>query len=678
MKKKNNKQKRKTIGQSDGKTINKLFFLVGILVLTIIVYSNSINNDFTYQFDDDLYVTNNADIKALTIENISRVFSKSYVGLYLPLTMLTFMVEFSMFELDPMPYHVTNLILHLIGTVLVFLLTYKIKPNVYIASVVTFVFAIHPMHVESVSWISERKDVLYAIFYLSGLIAYLNFLKNRSAKNYLLTVLFFVLSLFSKAVAVSFPLFLVAFDWYNGRKLLNVKLILEKIPFFALSLTFGLVGIYFTSTAADTSTPDIALMYRPFIVSDAIMIYLYKFIVPFKLMIYYYYPEVSTGKLASGFYISSAILVLIFVTTIIWVIKAGEKKRDLILGLLFFIIPTFFILQLIPAGRAYAAERYTYLSYIGLAYIFAIFTNDVIRNKSQNFISLRATLIGVIVFFAAGFSYLTWDRNKDWTDSLTIFTDLIEKNPEHGHPYLIRGITYVQFGKNKLALQDYNKSILLNPHSAKALANRSSTKGMLGDLEGALDDANRSLKIRPGYTNALNNRATAYFFSKDYESALADYTTLLAKDSLKVDLYRKRIMVLEKLDRRDELLNDYLTLTRLLPANHSYFAKVGEIFYHQNKNQEAVEYINRSIQLKPTYYQPLFIRGNAYFKLGEYSKALSDFSRYAEITKEPDSYYNSGMCFLKLNKIEDACKLWGKARELGHKDAPARIEQYCR
>ncbi len=672
------KQHKKNKKEEAKKLVNKWFYPGGILLLTFIVYAGSLNNDFIYQFDDDLYITNNPDIKALTSESIYKVFTKSYVGLYLPLTMVNYMVEFSVFELNPTPYHVTNLILHLGCIILLFFLIYKIKPNIYIASVVSFVFALHPMHYESVGWISERKDVLYAIFYLAGLITYLNFMGRRSAKNYLLTLLFFLLSLLSKTVAVSFPLILVAFDWYKGRKLFSKNVILEKIPFFALSLAFGLLAIYFTSSANDTSTPDIAWIHRPFIVSSAIFIYLYKFIAPFKLMNYYYYPDTSSGSLPVDFYISTAILAVIILAAGWWIIKAKNNRKDLILGLAFFAIPTFFILQIIPAGRAFSAERYTYLSYIGLAYIFGIITTDIIHNKAKNNIPMRATLIGVIAFFIIGFSFLTWDRNKDWKDSFTLFDDLIEKNPEVGHPYLARGITHVQFGNQKEALADYNKSLELDPDNAKTLSNRSSVKGMLGDYEGAFTDANRALEIWPDYENALNNRATAYFFKEDYQSALADYNKLIEIDSTKAELYRKRINVFEKTGQTQEILNDYLILNRLEPGNYFNFAKAGELYYQLNENQKAIDYLTLAMQMKRKYYQALFMRGNAYYKLNEFQKALNDFSRFAEITGEANAFYNMGMCNKMLGQTPEACKTWQKALDLGHKNAAIRMEENCR
>lgn len=669
---------RRKQGIPDKKPVNPYVYLAGILLLTVIVYAAAMNNNFIYQFDDDLYVTNNPDIQAFTWDNVQTVFTKAYVGLYLPLTMLGYMGEYALFGLNPEPYHIINLIIHLVNTLLVFVLIRRLRPGVYVAALVAFVFALHPMHVESVTWISELKDVLYSLFYLAGLLAWLRYTDKPSAGRYLATLGFFVLSLFSKTIAVSFPLFLVAFDWYRGRKLLSKKVILEKIPFFALSLAIGLLGIYFTQTGNDTSTPYIAWAFRPFIVSDAVLMYLWKFIAPFNLMNYYYYPDVSAGALPTRFYVSTGILLLLIAGAIFWIAKAKQHKRDLILGIIFFVIPTMFVLQLIPVGRAYAAERYTYLSYIGLTYIFGIYTAGIIRNRAKNMMQLRATIIVILVFFAAGFSYLTWERNKDWKDSFTLFDDLVEKNPDHFHPYLIRGITHVQFGNREAALADYNKSISLNPNSAKTLANRASVKGMLGDYEGALKDANQALKIMPGYDNALNNRATARIYTKDYEGALEDISALMKMDSTRTDLINKRIMVLEKLGRQQDILNSYLELIRQEPGNYVNYGKAGEMYYRLDQNEKAIEYLSKSMQLKPNYYQPLMLRGNAYYKTGQYKKALADFNRFAQYSSDPNAWYNAGMCHMMLKEMSEACDDWQKALELGHGSAADRIRENCK
>jgi len=656
----------------------KFIYIAVVFIITIIAYSNSLKGDFIYQFDDDLYVTNNPDIKEINGDNLRKIFTKPYVGLYLPLTMLTLMADFAMHELNPKGYHVTNLLMHLISTVLVFFLILKIKPDRYIAGLAAMIFAIHPLHVESVTWISERKDVLYSLFYLAGLITYLNFTHKPSVKNYLLTMLLFILSLISKAVAVSFPLFLVAFDWYRGRNIFNLKVILEKVPFFGLSLFFGLLGIYFTSTADDTTTPVIEWIHRPFIVSDAMMIYLTKFFAPFNLMIYYYYPDVASGSLPLRFYISAILLIVIFIGVAFWIWKAKTYRRDLLLGLMFFAIPTFFILQLIPAGRAYAADRYTYLSYIGIAYIIGIYTTGLINGLDKKRPALRKIVLSLVIIYTVGFAFLTYQRNKDWKDSFTLFTDLIEKNPNHGHPHLIRGITHVQFGNLQQALDDYTESIRLRPADAKTWANRSSVRGMLGDISGALDDANRSLEIWPNYTNGLNNRATAYFFSNNFEKAIADYTRLIDKDPNNAELFRRRILANEKLNNTDGLLQDYLRLTELEPSNHINFAKAGEMYYRLEDNENAIAFFSQSMQLNRSYHQPLMLRGNANFRLGNFEAAVRDFLRFAEITNQASAWFNVGQSYLRLNETEKACPAWQKAHDLDHPDAASMIQRHCK
>lgn len=678
MKKQQNTKAKKSSAAKTGGKYTAYIYLAIVLIITVIAYSNSMSGDFIYQFDDDLYVTNNADIKEINHETLLNIFTKPYVGLYLPLTMLSLMADYAIYGLNASGFHLTNLLMHLMNTVLVFFLMLKIKRDNYIAGITAMVFAIHPLHVESVTWISERKDVLYTLFYLAGLITYLNYTVRPSSKSYLLTMFFFILSLLSKTVAVSFPLFLVAFDWYRGRHLFNAKVILEKVPFFSLSLFFGLLGIYFTSSADDYTTPMIDWIHRPFIVSDAIMIYLTKFFAPVNLMIYYYYPDVSEGTLPMRFYISSGLLVAVMAGLILWVIKQKNEKRELIMGLIFFAIPTFFILQLIPAGRAYAAERYTYLSYIGITYIIGIFTTRLFHNTSNQRAFAKKMLSAIVLIATVAFAVLTYNRNNDWKNSITLFTDLIEKNPEHGHPYLIRGITHVQLGNLQQALSDYNESIRLDAGNAKTFSNRSSVRGMLGDVPGALEDANRSLELRPGYQNALNNRATAYFFSKEFDKALADYSAMLIKEPDNAELLRRRIAANEQLEDNEAQLSDYLLLTEIEPGNHINFAKAGEMYYRLRQDEKAIEMLTLSMQMKPGYIDPLMLRGNAYFRTANYEAAKSDFLRIANATNQPSAWYNVGQSNLRLNQISEACTAWQKAHQLGHPDANAMLQQYCK
>ncbi len=657
-------------------------YLAGIIFITILIYSNSIKNDFIYQLDDDGYITNCSAIKAINSENIQAIFTNAYVGLYLPLTMLTYMVEYHFFGLNPAAYHTTNLLLHLINVLLVFLLIYKIKPNPLIAGIVTLFFAIHPMHVESVSWLSERKDLLFSMFYLLGLNTYIFFARNQQSKYYLLTILAFILALFSKTLAISFPFFLILMDWYYGRKYASIKVLAEKIPFFALSLTFGLIAIYFGKTlnSQDTITPYFSWFNRIFLVSDAILFYLYQMVAPINLAVYHYYPKTVGGALPLRFYISGAVLLLV-VIAMLWLLffKIKKNRKDIILGLIFFVIPTSVILHIVPLGRAYTGERYTYLSYIGLFFLFAIFAEMVFDNKSNIYDKIKPWFAGFLVIVALAFSFLTWQRNNDWKDSMTMFTDLIEKYPDHGHPYLCRGITKFQFGDNKGALEDYNQSIKFDSLDAKVFSNRASVRGIFGDYKGALDDCNKALKIEPEYINALSNRAAARLYLNDLTGAFDDFTACIRLDSSNLTYYRNRIMVSEKLGKSQQLLADYKKLILSEPANAANFAGRGVIYYKDGNYNLAINDFSKALQLKPSLNGVFFNRGNAYFSKGQFELAISDFSKVIEYEKNNASaYFNRGICYLKLNQKENACNDFNLALSYGKEDALKLINQHCK
>jgi len=217
--------------------------LAFILIATLISLYPNLNNEFV-NWDDIIYVMNNDLIRSFSFDNFWKIFSSFYMGNYHPLPLLSFAFDYSIFEMDPFGYHLHNLILHLVNVGLVYFFAWHILNKQTIPSlVIALLFGIHPMHVESVAWISERKDLLYTTWYLLGLIAYVFYIKTSQRKYILWTLIAFLLSLLSKAQAVTFPLILLLLDYFYSRKFTRL-VILEKAPFFALALVFGLIAIY--------------------------------------------------------------------------------------------------------------------------------------------------------------------------------------------------------------------------------------------------------------------------------------------------------------------------------------------------------------------------------------------------------------------------------------------------
>src|SRR5688572_978865 len=228
---------------------NSYYILGGILLVTFLLFYNTLTNNFV-NLDDSGYIKDNPDIKSLSAKNIAAIFSSFYNANYHPFTTLSYAIEYNLFGLNAKPYHFVNLFLHLLNIFMVFRLIKKVSGKVQVALIVALFFAIHPMHVESVAWISERKDLLYSFFFICGLSTYYEYTHAKADRNklYVYTILLFLCSLLSKSAAITFPIMLLIFDYYFQRSW-KAKVLVEKIPFFLLSLIFGVVNIFSQKSA---------------------------------------------------------------------------------------------------------------------------------------------------------------------------------------------------------------------------------------------------------------------------------------------------------------------------------------------------------------------------------------------------------------------------------------------
>ncbi len=271
------------------------FILPAILLLTVIAFSTSIGNGFT-NWDDNKYIQDNPNINDFSWHGIKTIFTSEYFDLYIPVTLFSLMAEYHWFGAAPKSYHVINLLFHLLNTALVFYFIKILSQRIEAAIIVSLFFAIHPMHVESVAWIAERKDVLFAFFYLTALIAYVKYTERKKEGKrpaslwfYFFTLAMFVLSLLSKPTAITLPGLLLLLDYYYDRKLVSFKTILEKIPFFVLSVLVGL-AIVTSSGKAQQIPPDYSFFDRIFLVTYAFAFYIVKLFLPFHLSAFYSYP----------------------------------------------------------------------------------------------------------------------------------------------------------------------------------------------------------------------------------------------------------------------------------------------------------------------------------------------------------------------------------------------------
>ncbi|MFA6923136.1 MAG: hypothetical protein WC223_02685 [Bacteroidales bacterium] len=535
------------------------FFLPAILLLTIIVYSNSIRNNFVAPWDDDVYVTENNFIKNFTAQNISDIFStKTLVaGNYHPLTILSLAVDYHFFKLNPHPYHLENLIFHLINILLVFYLVYLLKKKKTIAIIVSLFFAIHPMHVESVSWVSERKDMLYSFFFLISLVFYVKYIIKSKSKFLLLSMISFLLSLYSKPSVVCLSVLIILIDYYYKRKF-SFNVFLEKIPYFVLALIFGLINIH--------AQKDIGAFYtlkgynvidKFFCVCYSIIFYIYQMFVPMKLSAMHYYPVKNNGLLPAVYYLSFlAILLIVFS-----IYKFSKYRKLLIFGFLFYMITLALQIQLVPVGKAIVAERYSYISYIGLFFMVGQFYSDTEDNKLKIFNKAKSVFLIILIIYTSIFSYITWNRNKVWKDGNTLFNDVVKKYPliseAHSQAAIVkisikdykgafenadaaiklksnnfdailaRGLCLLNFKKYKEAIADFDDASRIKPHNIHVYNNRGIAKHAINDLQGALQDFSKIIEIDPYCLDAYINRRAVRKALGDYKGAKEDETQIM-------------------------------------------------------------------------------------------------------------------------------------------------------
>ena len=234
-------QKQKKTLRPEGITRPGIYYLAAILLVTTFIYLPSLDNKVLYGWDDGVYLEDQ-HVKNLDGKSVGHFFSDFYLGMYQPLAVLSLSIDYEIYQEKATGYHFTNLLFHLLNIFLSFFFIYFLTKKRNIALIVALLFAVHPMHVEAVSWIAARSTLLFSLFYLSALVFYLRYLDQGKWNKLAITFLFFVLACFTKSMAVTLPLVLLLLDYFRERKFKPVTLI-EKIPFVAVSIVFGIVTI---------------------------------------------------------------------------------------------------------------------------------------------------------------------------------------------------------------------------------------------------------------------------------------------------------------------------------------------------------------------------------------------------------------------------------------------------
>jgi len=533
-----------------------------ILAITFIVFMPLSEHYVTW--DDPEFVYRNPNVVNFTFSNffesIKNIFSTTTLGGYTPMVIFSFCIEKIIFGIEhPVYIHFDNLLLHLLCTYLVFCLCKRLKFSDLVCFIVALLFGMHPMRVESVAWITERKDVLYGAFYLSGLLMYIKYRENGEQKKQLyLPYLFFILALFSKIQSVTFPISLLLIEYYRNGKV-DKKSALKIVPFFVLALLSGMLGIFLLKQNAVLAANSLlSIPGKFFLANYTVVVYLIKSVVPYPMLTLYPYPTI----LDIGMYASVLIIpALLFVLYMAW----KRKNKMVIFGLLFFLVNIAFTLQVLVAGQGFMADRYTYIAYLGLFIIFASLFEKLEKAFPGKEYNIR--IGGVVYLFAL--SVMCYLQNKIWENSETLWTHVISYYGNQGTPYVNRAVYYYESGNYNKAVSDYTSAISIEPKNADLYIKRGSIFFEVAHdnknlLLKSLKDCDTAIALRNNDASSYNYRANVYGNLDMLDSAMADANKSIALDSTFAPAYNTRSMIYGAENKTAEANRDkakYLSLT---------------------------------------------------------------------------------------------------------------------
>jgi protein O-mannosyl-transferase len=657
-----------------------IYAVLSILLLTILTYSNSINNGFISNWDDDGYVINNSDIRDLSLSKAIHFFKLDsvYNGNYHPLTMLSYAIEAACFGVaSATPFHVTNLLLHLINVCLVFYLMYLITNKLNAAAIVALFFAVHPVHVESVAWVSERKDVLYALFYLASIIFYVKYLRGKSGYKYLsISLVLFVASCLSKSMAVSLPVVLLLCDYLFSRKLSKAS-VAEKIPYFLIAVLFGIAALKSQSQAMSTGIAQhLGSIDRIFIILHNLIFYPVMLICPWSLSAIHYYPSKTGGLLPFMYYLAPVALLAVSA----FVCRAKSHRREIIFGLLFYAATISLVIQIIPIGLSMVSERYAYVPSIGLFFIIGIAFSRLAEKQETGSARWPYQLSTVmIVVFVALFVLLSTRQNSVWKDGITLFTQVIERFPGQSHSYLARGVAKMDANDYAGALEDYSSAIGYDARNAEAYSNRSAIEYMLKRYELSFKDCSKAITLKPDYAEAHNNCGLALLGQGNYRESLNYFFRATALNPRQYGAFNGIAIARSFLGDYKEALAACNKAIELNPNFADAYLSKGNILQAMDDAGGALENYTRAVELDARQYKALRNRGLLYLARNNYRLAAEDLRKAVSIDPgNADDFYDLGVAYYNLSQAKSACENWKIASSKGHREAEAMVHLYCR
>jgi tetratricopeptide (TPR) repeat protein len=667
-------------------------------LLTIGVYVRVLGSDFV-NYDDPVYVTDNKQLqKGLTWENVRWAFTSRYASNWHPLTWLSLMADYEMFGLKPAGYHAVNLAFHVANTLLLFLVLLGLTSRFWESIFAAAVFGLHPLHVESVAWIAERKDVLSGLFWLLTMWAYAGYVRRGGARRYAAALVLFALGLMAKPMLVTLPLVMLLFDWWPFRRRFGRKTLLERLPFVVMAVISSVITLMVQQEwGSVVALERLSVGVRICNALVSYVAYIIQTILPTGLAVYYPHPETFVIWEVAG-----SVLLLAALTTVVLFLARG--RGFLAVGWLWYLGTLVPVIGLVQVGSQSRADRYMYIPMVGLLIMAVWGIGEVVRSRGAW--KLAAAVCGVI--FIAAFAVGTWVQTGYWKDSRTLWTRALSITEDNCVAHLNFGNVLLKEGKKEEAEGHYRKAVeiygdyteghfnlglalelekeydeaikefqtalRLNGRHWKArfhLANALSAKGKIDE---ALVEYQKAIELRPDDIEVLNNFGLALVQKGRIKDAIGYYQKALSIDENSAEVLNNLGNALVKDKRFDEAVEMFEKTLRLKPDFKEGYYNLANTLRQMDKAAEAEPYYRKAIELNPEDIDSQYGLGLVLMAQNKHKDAAPYFQKCIEQDKNfAQAYYNLGLVFVNAGEIDKAIEQFREVLRLHPNDA----EMHC-
>jgi protein O-mannosyl-transferase len=636
--------------------------LLALVALNLIIYTPSLHYGFLH-YDDPAYVSENVEVsQGFTRHGVLWAFNIGYSANWHPLAWFSHMLDVQFYGMAAQRHHLTNILLHIANSLLLFWLLYRTTRAWRRSAVVALLFAVHPLHVESVAWIAERKDVLSTLFWMLTLHTYVSYVRRPSLSRRLAILVIFSLGLMAKPMLVTLPFVLLLFDiWPLGRLSLKagqrrvwLQLVLEKIPLFALSIISSIITVIAQGRGEAVQNFEmLPFSLRAANAAVSYVTYIAQMIWPINLAACYSYEPPSV--------LSILISVLIIASVSALAIRYAKRCQYLLVGWIWFLCTLLPVIGLIQVGAQSRADRYTYVPLIGLFIIAAWGVPEIIKGGRYRNIGLGIAT-GILIC-----TLTAWARNQVgyWENDFILWEHTVQSSPQSYPARANLGTALVARGDLAAAIDQYTEALRINPNSAEthnALGIVLSKKGLWS--EAAFHSA-EAIRIKPDLADAHVNMGTALGYLGRREDAISEFRTALKINPNSAETHNGLGIVLFRKGLWSEAAFHYTEAIRIKPDFAEAHANMGTLLGTQGKSEDAISEFLTALKIDPQKTEIHYNLGFTLAKQGKMDEAVYQYNKALEI--EPlcaEAHAELGNAMLLKSEFSNAIEHYGKALEI--------------